>query len=211
VTALTAITKEKGLSRGNSWPKDTLFGMIDAGIRQGTTPSPFERFPRLICDDQAMEWADFIGWDASDPRIVLVHAKCSDSPRPLSVSALGAVCASVVKGLGFLQYGPQDVPILTQRWSRAWSLGSVVKKKRIRFGAASPADAATEVIAVMRNPESRREAWIVLGIILSKSRLSTETVVGPKNPSASQICHLISQTKQACDAMGFRLRIFCMP
>jgi hypothetical protein len=128
---------------------------------------------------------------------------------PLSASALSQVCAQVVKTLGFQQYGSQNLPELTLKWSRPWSLRGNFLKDRIRFGGKTPAKARAEIVATLNNPASRREAWIVLGKILSKGALGSEMASGTKRPSALQVSHLIMETSKACRSMGFRLRIFC--
>ena len=72
-----------------------------------------------ICDDMSKESADFIFADASNRRVVLVHAKASDKFREFSASVVQEVCAQAQKNMALFPTYSLQKPGNFNLWNRA--------------------------------------------------------------------------------------------
>ena len=71
VEALGKTTTEKGEFSGHqeTWPKTSVFGVVDDGLRANSRVRPFGApFADFVCDDLGQEVGDFIGVDCGNSR-----------------------------------------------------------------------------------------------------------------------------------------------
>ena len=218
---------------GKNYDPDALFGIIDgwgAGIDTNTFGMPREWLkayhpPRItftpsliICDDMGNEISDFILADEGEhPRVVFVHAKASRAYAPTSASAIQEVCAQAQKNTGPLSLFTLQVPPNLSRWDRPHSFAGAKKEQfkvanRIRKpeGLAG-ADAWARLERLLRNPQTDREIWLVLGNMMSASAFDKAFRKDDVPPEALQMYHLMETTLAAAGQLAAKLRVFCAP
>lgn len=215
VPGLSKIKSEKGdlKSKADTWPKSSLFGLIDRALRPDA-PSQIlgPTFPALVCDDIGQEAADFIAADdgqaSNSPRAVLVAAKWKDGKPGVSASAIYDICGQVVKNLAYLKVDAIDLPGTPERWNKPWRLkGGIIPRRRAGPGATRFRRLFQNVRS---NPSTQREIWMVLGGgILSRQALENQFARAQPAPHAIQFYHLVLSTYSACQSVGVRLRIIC--
>ena len=222
ISDLDTIASEKGNQTGavSVWQKGSLFAFLDEGLagKQGHAIA-LKPFKAIVCDDMGTECADFVALEPEENRAVFVHAKAVSDTPGVSASKLHDVCSQAVKNLEFIRFGGSPLAGRRKKWSRPWKAASKKDKlqcdpgyevsPRIRRGP-KDADKFISLFAnILAQPNSRREVWIVLGGILSKSAF--EQNLSKKNPDgyALQTFFLLASTFSACKSVGVDLQVFC--
>lgn len=209
---LRTLKSEKGDRNGlyQNWPEDSLFRFINDELVWKNAASAFgSRFSGLVCDDLGDEMADFIGIDESTQRIAFVHAKTTEKGYKLAASALYDVCGQAIKNLVYLRFGASQLAGSANKWNQNWKLETHIVESRIRCGPAPGADFRARVRKLLANPNTRREAWLVLGNLLSRGALKRAIERGSVDPSLLQSYYLLMSTYSACKSVGVDLRVFC--
>jgi hypothetical protein len=216
VARLATMGSEKGdpsiRFTGITWPADSLFGLIDA-CGAGTELAPYFGAPDLVvCDDMSTEAADFLIAGITSPKVVFIHAKASGKVKTCSASAMTEVCGQAVKNTKFLsKFNEQDAPSKSPRWhTDSWKNGANTLT-RIRKGSGTGSDLWKQFRALIRNPLSDVEVWIIAGQLLSKSQFEAYLKKSPPNQEAVQLAYLLLSTITSVTAVGSKLRVFCSP
>jgi hypothetical protein len=216
VDRLATMGSEKGDKSmkfsGLTWPADSLFGLIDA-LGAGTELVTHFQTPDLVvCDDMGTEAADFLVADTHQRRVVFIHAKASTKVKSCSASAMTEVCGQAVKNTKFLsKFNDQDAPSKSSRWHiNPWKNG-VNTLKRIRKGTGQGSDVWREFRALIRDPLSDVEVWIIVGQLLSRSQFERLLKKSPPDQEAVQLGYLLLSTITSVTAVGAKLRVFCSP
>jgi hypothetical protein len=171
-------------------------------------------FDWLVCEDLGDEFADFVGVDAQTGRVVFVHAKHSKDKHQIGASALYDVCGQAVKNLEFLRFGTPRLPGSPQKWNGVWKIskkgqGEFKVKTRIRGTSKTAKELRDSIISLLSAPNTKREAWLVLGGILSKKALEQAIQKHAFPPELLQCFYLVISTYSACKSVGVDLRLFC--
>jgi hypothetical protein len=170
-----------------------------------------------ICDDMSKESADFIFADASNRRVVLIHAKASKQFRKFSASAVQEVCAQAQKNMALFSTYSLQKPSNFNLWNRAhkFSGDNKVKltvQKRIRRPVSETAAGAWATLnELLQNPLTTREIWLVLGNMLSAQTFYDSLLSDKPVPETLQLNHLLQTTIAAAGSVGAKTRIFCAP
>jgi hypothetical protein len=144
-------------------------------------------------------------------RIAFLHAKARSEPSFYSASDLQDVCGQAVKNLGELSQFGEARTSRVAKWGLRWRSGQVQGEvTRIREGG-SPNDVWDVIRAAIQDPNTDREVWLILGQILSASRLNHELRRAQPRPSAIQTAYLLLATSSTIASGGARLRVFCSP
>jgi hypothetical protein len=178
--------------------------------------SPLLRNATLqICDDMGTEAADFIFADPTTPRVVFAHAKFSKLSRLYSASALTEVCGQAEKNARYLGRFNEEVPPKAAAWhsSPLKFKGNREHVKRVRQGpaGATGSDIWKQIRAIIRDWRSSTEIWVVMGNALSISEFKNQLTASRPAQEAIQLAFRLYSTAQAANAVGARLRVFCMP
>jgi hypothetical protein len=214
---LSDVVSEKGelTTAAQSWPPNSLFGVIDRSLRPSSRHPKFgPTLPEIFCNDLGNEVADFIACDngrsSGLPRAVFVVAKCKKGSDGVATSAMYDACAQVVKNLGYLKTDGQRLPGKpnSTKWSGPWKLNGAIIS-RLRAGTTS-ADFRDTFDQVRSNPGTQRQIWMVLaGGMLSRKALVDGFMKDPPDAHVLQFYHLILSTYSACQSVGVDLKIFC--
>lgn len=208
--ALGTIGDEKGSKPTLAgWSEGSLFHFIDKCGRGSDLEKEFLDVDLVVCDDLQKEIADFILCSTKRRKIAMVHAKAK--PAVLSASQLSEVCSQATKNLSFLSPYIQHPPPNLDLWDKEWTSGRGTVRKRIRVGKGPASRVWEQMLKVLRDPQSTKEVWIILGSTLSKSALEDESRRENPKPEAVQIVFLLQSTWAAVTSAGGRLRIFCSP
>jgi hypothetical protein len=212
VPALDAIDTEKGTRPDTAiharWEDESLFHFIDIAMSAPRGGALRTAFSHVVCDDMGTEGADFVGLNVDTGLVVFAQAKCKRDVTQVSASALYDVCAQANKNLGFLRYGGQELPNRTRKWASRWREDYSVQP-RIRKGQLGARELVDTLNSFLMKPGTRREMWLVLGRILSKSAL-TEQLSSRRPPAhAIQLLYLLMAVHNACKSVGVELRVFC--
>lgn len=168
----------------------------------------------MVCDDLGTEWADhiLIGKDS----VKLFAAKYKE--LGFSASAFQEVVGQALKNLG--SFYPLDKTWNTkrQKWSRNYITGAGVQTqiRRVRTVGRTENDAVTMWQSAMRNPNYKRDLYLVINFI-SKSQLEDclEAVYEGhpcrERNEAIAILWLISSLVSACQNMNIGIHITCQP
>jgi hypothetical protein len=213
---LSRADSEKGVRcrpSGRGWQNGSVFDLIDSRGVGTTLADHLEDLEVLVCDDMNDEAADFIlvqrGSAIRRRRIAFLHAKARPKPSFYSASDLQDVCGQAVKNLGELSQFGEARTSRVERWGLRWRSGQVRGEvARIREGG-SPSLVWGLVREAIRDPNTDREVWLVLGQILSASRLNRELRRAQPRPSAIQTAYLLLSTSATIASGGARLRVFC--
>ena len=171
----------------------------------------------IVCDDMDNETADFIIADEERRRVVLVHAKASSDWKPFSASATQEVCAQAQKNAGLFSLFTLREPPNLKRWHRVHSFRgtgnvSLSVTSRLRHPTNITADNVWDRLkALLLNPQTDREVWIVLGNMLSASTFEENLSNDDPAPESLQLNHLLQTTIAAMAQVGAKTRIFCAP
>jgi superfamily II DNA or RNA helicase len=228
-----SISSEKGASVSNdNYDPASLFSLVDSWkngfdsreLKLSSSwvtlfqPERVKFDPSLcICDDMSKESADFIFADASDRRVVLVHAKASKTFREFSASAVQEVCAQAQKNMQLFSTYSLQKPGNFSLWNRAhkFSGDNKVKltvQKRFRKPVSETAAGAwTTLNELLQNPLTTREIWLVLGNMLSAKTFYDSLLSDKPAPETLQLNHLLQTTIAAAGSVGAKTRIFCAP
>lgn len=219
IDALQGIDSEKGTQcqpRGLSWEAGCLFDFIDNCHRRGSPLREHANNPDiLVCDDMNKEVCDFIlsGRDGDEDRVVMIHGKAQAAAAPRSASKLQEVCAQAIKNVSFLSMFSSVRPPNQPRWDNPWSAaphtqGQVLK--RIRIGRFNKDSVWREIEKRIKKPTTKREVWIVLGNMLSKSQLISDLSQESPQPETLHTINLLKNTMATASSMGATLKVFCM-
>jgi hypothetical protein len=143
---------------------------------------------------------------------VFVHAKATAQKHKYSASPLHDVVMQATKNLPYLQPLGQEAPRYA-RWNAPWNSAGLTIAQRLREG--DPAVLSTgekmwkNIRARIANPQTEREVWLVLGQMLSRSALNTESTKKPPTAEAIQVFGTLQAAWSAVSQVGARLRIFC--
>jgi len=205
---LSVLRSEKGKVSGQAagWPSDTVFGLIDASVRPGRGPGAFaRRFDTVVCDDLNDECADFVCLDKD--AVVLIHAKAGNGSQ-VAASHIYDVCSQAVKNLAFLKSDNQELPGDGGKWNQPWKQLDA-RVRRIRCGQGTGANIRARMMELRRRPTTRRQVWLVLGGLLSRSAVERELQRAAPKAQLIQAYHLLTSLHSSCQSLGVELRIFC--
>jgi superfamily II DNA or RNA helicase len=220
ITALSTTSDEKGRTVvDGDWEASSVFGLLSAlapsNPRHATALLEFKAvLPTcdfVLCSDMGAEVADFILANG-DERVVFVHAKATAQKHKYSASQLHDVVMQATKNLPYLQPLGQEAPRYS-RWNAPWNSAGLTIAQRLREG--DPAVLSTgekmwkNIRARIANPQTEREVWLVLGQMLSRSALDTESTKKPPTAEAIQVFGTLQAAWSAVSQVGARLRIFC--
>lgn len=214
---LASIKSEKGtktVNTNSNWDTGTLFRLI---ADQGTGTSLSNLFSGstkyLICDDMGVEVADFILVD--NDRVVFIHAKATTSTSDVSASSLQEVCAQATKNLSYLSPFNKIIPTgVKSKWGKEWKANGVtgtVKNRMIVGGAKNHSKAWEDIQIKLKDPNTKKEVWLILGNVLSKNKLEQKLKSSGDYKIALQASLLILSSYQAAYSIGARLRVLCSP
>ena len=225
--------KNKTQLGGRYYDPNSLFGLIDAwdegiasslDIQRVSETTNSEMIEALIsqvsftpniviCDDIGRESADFILANDQLGIVVLVHAKATSSRKPCSASAMQEVCAQAQKNANLYSFFSLRKPGNYSLWGKAHRFpGPLSLEKRIRKPYGERKDVIWKRLeALLLNPQTTKEIWIVAGNMLSVSDFRKKLKLNEPPPEVIQLNHLIETTIASTTAIGARLRIFCMP
>mgnify|MGYP000925458510 CR=1 FL=1 len=213
ISELSTIGEEKGkipFTNNSKWPNDSLFHFIDSLGENTQGESLFGKPDILVCDDMDSEIADFILADFKLQKVVFIHAKASSNQSYVSAGNLSIICSQACKNLGYLSayqiYNPKDN---INKWNKPWSSNGQVVTKRIRRGEGNGEEIWQQISSLLRNPNTHREVWLVLGQILSKNRFIADLNNKNTTPNAIQLAYLLRSTLSNISSIGGRLRILC--
>ena len=215
---LRTAASEKGkicLPDGSGWEAGSVFALIDglvAGSAGGAKlVDDVADAKSLVCDDLSKGVADFVLCDWGGRRVAAIHAKASSTWSPLSASNLQEVCAQAMKNAGFLSmFAPVKPPNLSS-WEKPWkapksATGSV--HKRIRLGPAQRLLHWDFLRERIRDPGTKREFWLILGNMLSKSALEKELAKREPKAESFHTVHLLQTTMATIGSMALRCACF---
>jgi len=212
---LRVIGDEKGkecLANGEGWEDGSLFSVIDnLGDDDPDLVKVFGSPQILVCDDMGpVEIADFILCDPERRLVAFIHAKASKKLRPYSASAIQEVSAQAMKNINYLSMFSEAEPNFA-KWRRKWTAPKVqgFVERRIRYPkkAVEPEEIWKEIRSVIRDPLARREVWLFLGQIMSKSSLQEQLAKsGDEAVQATILLHGAMTNVASIDA---KLRVFC--
>ena len=64
---------------------------------------------------------------------------------------------------------------------------------------------------LLQNPQTTKEIWIIVGNMLSVSKMRESLKRNAPEPEAIQLNHLLETTIAAATTIGAHLRVLCMP
>jgi hypothetical protein len=198
----------KGSATCDGWATGSLFNLI-ATLGKGTDlMREFAGINLLVCDDMQTEVADFIAADTQRKRVMFIHAKAKGAR--LSASALQDVCGQATKNLFFLTINNDSAPSNLHRWDKSWNGGKIgTVDERIILGNGNGKALWTDVQALLRNPTTEREVWILLGNTLSRADFDKERKKKDPSPETIQILFLLHSTWCAVNSVGATFKVFC--
>lgn len=219
LSALPALGTVPGGEKGNTnptstcWSTNCLFGIIDHHnnfFAAGDEPE------YLVCEDLGTESCDFIALNSDPKRIVMIHAKMGEAGSPFSASAFQVVQAQAVKNLEMLNPYATDPMRRASKWGDFWN-NTRIRRIRQRPGRRHYSHAATEAQelfeALLRDPETDRQVWIVFGQAFPVGGLTSTLSAALAQPPYHlvQLVYLIESLTASVAAMGARLTIFSRP
>ncbi len=215
VPELAAVTSEKGRTRNGRWLAGSVFHLLDERGAAATLRPLLQGATLQVCDDMGTEAADFIFADPATPRVVFAHAKFSRDRRLYSASAMTEVCGQAEKNARYLGRFNEEEPPKAAQWhsQKLKFKGNREHVPRIRLGPANASgnDVWNAIRAIIRDWRTSTEIWIVMGNALSASEFRAQLTAAPPAQEAIQLAFRLFTTAQAANAVGARLRVFCMP
>lgn len=159
-----------------------------------------------MCDDLGDEWADYIEFETSSPKIRLMH--CKFGKRSTSASQLQEVVAQAIKNIGRVSYNGADLERKLENWRSPYANSRIT---RIRTAHAE-SELRINAMRMIESPFYEREIAIVTPF-LSKSELvkafqdvSSGVLVSHHVP---QLIWLLSGFVSACKEAAVKPTIFC--
>ena len=220
IPTLERLYDEKGaecLPDGSDWDPNSIFGFISRGIKgKNELATEFSPVDIAVCDDKGTEIADFIV--SGDDRVVFIHAKGvgrkAKYTAPYSASKLTEVCGQATKNIRYLSMfsdmKPKNLPRWTDPWSDPPETKGEVESRILKSATYKDTGEIWERLRErIQNPRTTREVWLVLGGILSKSRLEKE--LKKATPESIQAVTLLHGTLAAIGSIDAKLRVFCYP
>ncbi len=208
-------TAEYYKNNTNNWDPKSLFGIISRKGENTTISQEFGDPTYFICDDGALEMADFILCDEGLSKIVLIHAKASDdSVSKCYTSNLHDICGQAIKNLKYLSRYNKFIPPNLNNWNNNWSSkvsgGWGVVKKRIIIspGEQTPQEVWKRIRTVIENPHSNKEVWLFLGNTLSKKYFEKELGNNNPKPNVIHAAYLLEGTMSTIGVEA-KMKIFC--
>jgi hypothetical protein len=194
------LTSEKGkvLGTDTNFAPDSIFHFVE---NQMKSPNSI-----LVCDDLGDEWADYIEFETSSPKIRLMH--CKFGKRSTSASQLQEVVAQAIKNIGRVSYNGADLERKLENWRSPYANSRIT---RIRTAHAE-SELRINAMRMIESPFYEREIAIVTPF-LSKSELvkafqdvSSGVLVSHHVP---QLIWLLSGFVSACKEAAVKPTIFC--
>lgn len=200
---------------GSGWEAGSVFDLLDRPRAGSPLGGHLARREMLVCDDMNDESADFIlvesGSAIERRRICFIHAKARADESFVSASDLQEVAGQAVKNLGELSQFGDARARRVGKWGQRWRSGQVQGEVRNRIRAGPAADAAWELVReAIRDPNTDREVWLVVGRTLSARRLGIGLSQENPAPVAIQVAYLLLSTATAVASVA-KLRVFCSP
>jgi hypothetical protein len=220
VPALASAHSEKGrkgTATASGWEKGSIFELIDRPLRRTSRMPSLGELNRLmgcdilVCDDLNKETADFIAYRQSPKEVIFIHAKDGGGSK-LSATAFQEVCGQAVKNLDPLVAYSQAEPKNLGQWGKPWkikTMGTVDSRIRAGNSFGTPAKIWDEIRSGIRDPNTTRQVWIVLGQGFSRKAFESEHNLSDPPPETIQILYLLQSTWNAVSAIGAQLKILC--
>ena len=194
------LSSEKGkvLATDTAFAPDSIFHFVESQMKY---PNSI-----LVCDDLGDEWADYLEFGTSSPKIRLLH--CKFGKRSTSASQLQDVVAQAIKNIGRVSYNGVDIERKLENWRLPYANSQIA---RIRT-AHNEAELRINAMRMIESPFYEREIAIVTPF-LSKSELveafqdvSSGVLVSHHIP---QLIWLLSGFVSACKEAAVKPAIFC--
>ena len=217
------VVSEKGDTRvtdAANWKTQTLFGLI-FGWLDGSLPKPTEQFGKdliashvIICDDSTVETADFYSVDPVARRVMLIHAKASETPNPEAAAGkLQDVTRQAQASLAFA--GSAGVRLAKPSgWDNDWSVKlkdapgkPVLRRSRLLKGPQTIDEAYQQVVAALKDPSYRKEVVMMTSGLLSSA--AAQKAFNRRNTQDLQFLYFLAGARTAFDRAGVRYRIIC--
>ena len=213
VPALRDVTNEKGApgsARASGWEVGSLFHLIDTLGRGTALAAELRDTELLVCDDMQTETCDFVAVTSRPRRVIVMHLKAFPDQKRISASAFHEVSSQALKNLGYFEPYNSSLPSNLNRWSGSWRDGRIgTVAKRIRRGTAKTGPAAWDQIqTALRDPNTIREIWIVLGKGPPRFELEERSTETPPSSELFQLLYSLQATWTAVTSIGARLRVF---
>ncbi|MFD0908596.1 DEAD/DEAH box helicase [Ruegeria arenilitoris] len=226
---LDAVVSEKGdneyADNKENWYKQSIFGIFssvcegllaDNGIEEDKLTAAIEAIPVWLCDDDAREAADFIGFDPENRKIVLVHAKVGNVGQGgtgYHVGGLQDVGRQALASLGFISRGQPSTVWTPERWQTDVQANQVTLNGRSRIFR-NPEDLTAVQLndllhACCRNPSFDREIWIVGAKMARRQALVDGLDRQPWPNRLRQFLMHWDAMQTACARANTRLRFYC--
>ncbi|HAT1658634.1 TPA: DEAD/DEAH box helicase family protein [Legionella pneumophila] len=191
------------------WERGSLFrSIIDLNVGDLDT----EEIEYLLCDDLGLEIADFILCMRS--KVIFIHAKFGSKTTGLSASKLQDVCGQAIKNIFYLSpYNHIEPTGVAKKWGQHWTLAELSIPRLIQCQKdynSAPKEIWTHIKKRIQDPDSTKEVWLVLGGIISKSKLSSSlrNKKGLRAEALQASMQLLS-CAQSVNSVGAKLKIFC--
>lgn len=207
---ITSLKEEKGdaASDKSGWKSGSVFHLIDNLGSSSILSTHMSDASILVCDDTGSnESCDFIF--ASNSKVAFIHAKAFKRGRKQSASAFHDVCGQAIKNLNFLTPTSDNIPPNMHLWRQSWKANKQEVSSRVRIGDGSPQEIWNRLKALIRDPNIRREVWIVVGNGFSIDEFKKNVNSNNPSPEFTQIIFLMQSTWGVVQSIGARLRIFC--
>ena len=220
-----AVLSEKGDTRvkdAAKWNTQTLFGLV-FGWLEGSLPKPTEQFgidliasQVIICDDSTVETADFYAVDPVARRVMLIHAKASETRNPEAAAGkLQDVTRQAQASLAFA--GSAGVRLAKPSgWDDDWSVKlkdaagePVMKQSRLLKGPPTIDEAHRALAAALADPSYRKEVVMMTSGLLSS--VAAKKAFTRRNTQDLQFLYFLASARTAFDRAGVRYRIICNP
>lgn len=195
----------------NSWPSNSLFGLV-SNSAAGTTllKNEFKNVRYLICDDLGTECCDFLL--ETDDCISLFHAKAkrrnAKSCKMYGASAIHEAISQAKKNLSIINQVAPLAPSTRERWDKDWTLDGKVAA-RIRVGKKKNGEKIWQesLYKKIRNPSITKQVILLFSNCLSKSEFTKQLKNNKQEALHSYflILSLINQAQQ----LGVKVKVFC--
>lgn len=227
---LATVTSEKGdgTSSINDWASKSIFGGIYAqaglasrGANNGThrnlirsldpkMADRLEEFSLIVCDDGGTETCDFICIDdsASNPRMVLIHAKVDETQ--LSLNSFQAVGRQAQASIAFLTR-IESLPNRTAEWKKKVNIKDGEISTRVLKGTGSVETLWKQARDAARSVRYQKEIWIFAGSILKRKSLVSELAKSNPSPRSRQMIYYLASLQTSANRANIGMRIYCSP